>query len=347
MGFTKSEADLNLYYIVIGFDPLILVLYVDDLFITGESRLIEGCKRDLATEFEMKDIGLMHYFLGLEVWQEDGHIFLGQGRYAVDILSRFHMADCRPMSTPMITNWKKLHASDSSLVDPTLYRQLIGSLMYLVNTRPDICFAVNTLSQYMVEPRRVHWSAAKHVLRYLQGTVEYGLDYRQGSGVRLVRYTDSDWAGCAVDWKSTSGCCFGLGSAVVSWLSRKQKSVALSSTEAEYIAASQASCEAIWLRKMLVGLFDLELRPTVIHCDNQNCIKLTENPVFHDRSKHIEIRYHFIRDWVQRGAVKLEYVSTDEQVADILTKSLPRGKHIYFRDKMGVVKNTFLGKREC
>ena len=113
------------------------------------------------------------------------------------------------------------------------------------------------------------------------------------------------------------------------------------------MAASQASCEAIWLRKMLVGLFGQTLRPTVIYYDNQSCIKFTENPVFHDRSKHIEIRYHFIRDCVQKGAVKLEYISTDEQVADIPTKSLPRGKHVFFRDKMGVVKNTFLGKREC
>lgn len=143
------------------------MLYVDGLFITGEKRLISGCKEDLAMEFEMKDIGLMHYFLGLEVWQEDGHIFLGQGQYVVDVLSRFHMEDCRPMSIPMITNWKKLHASDSSLVDPTLYRKLIRSLMYLVNTRPDICFAVNTLSQFMVEPRRVHWVVAKHILRYM------------------------------------------------------------------------------------------------------------------------------------------------------------------------------------
>ena len=156
MGFTKSDADLNLYFIVIGEEPLILVLYVDDLVITGAERLIEGCKRDLASEFEMKDIGLMHYFLGLEVWQEEGHFFLGQGKYIVYILGKFHMEDCRPMSTPMITNWKKLHASDSELVDPTLYRQLIGSLMYLVNTRPDICFAVNTMSQFMCEPRRVH-----------------------------------------------------------------------------------------------------------------------------------------------------------------------------------------------
>eukprot|EP00253_Pinus_taeda_P013051 PITA_13051 len=317
MGFTKSEADPNLYFIVIGEEPLILVLYVDDLVITGAERLIEHCKRDLATEFEMKDIGLMHYFLGLEVWQEEGHFFLGQGKYIVDILSRFHMEDCRPMSTPMITNWKKLHASDSELVDPTLYRKLIGSLMYLVNTRPDICFAVNTMSQLCV------------------------------SLGRFIGWLQNTFCGCAFDRKSTSGCCFGLGSAVVSWFSRKQQSVALISAEAEYMAASLASCEAIWLRKMLFGLFGQPLRPSVIYCDNQSCIKITENPVFHDRSKHIGIRYHFIRDYVQKGVVKLEYISTDEQVADILTKALPRGKHVYFRDKMGVVRNTFLGKREC
>ena len=185
------------------------------------------------------------------------------------------------------------------------------------------------------------------MLRHLQGTLDYGLDYRQSDGVRHAVYTDSDWAGCASDWKSTSGCCFGLGSAVVSWFSRKQKSVALSSSEAEYMVASQASCEAIWLCKMLFGLFGQTLRPTMIYCDNQSCIKLTRNLVFHDRSKHIEIMYYFIRDCVQRGVVKLEYISIDEQVADILTKSLPRGKHVFFKDKMGVVKNTFLGKREC
>jgi hypothetical protein len=136
--------------------------------------------------------------------------------------------------------------------------------MYLVNTRPDICFAVNTLSQFMVEARRVHWVAAKHVLRYLCGMVDYGLDYHRGDGVRLVGYIDSDWVGCVSDRKSTSGCCFGLGSTVISWFSRKQKSVALSSAEAEYMAANQASCEALWLHKMLVGFFCVQLRPTVI-----------------------------------------------------------------------------------
>jgi hypothetical protein len=131
--------------------------------------------------------------------------------------------------------------------------------MYLVNTRPDICFAVNTFSQFMVEPRRVHWVAAKHVLRYLCGTVDYGLDYLRGDGVRLVGYTDSDWAGCVSDRKSTFGCCFRLGSIVVSWFSRKQKSVALSSAEFEYMAARQASCEALWLPKLLVGLFGVRV----------------------------------------------------------------------------------------
>jgi hypothetical protein len=170
----------------------------------------------------MSDIGLMHYFLGMEVWQEESHIFLGQGKYAVDILSRFQMEDCRPMSTPMVTNWKKLSASDSQLVDATVYKQLIGSLMYLVNTRPDICFALNTLSQYMVEPRCVHWIVEKHVLRYIAGLVDYGLDYIRGDGVSLVCYTDSDWAGCATDRKSTSRCCFVLRSGLVSWYSWKQ-----------------------------------------------------------------------------------------------------------------------------
>jgi hypothetical protein len=232
MGFEKSDDDPNLYFIISGEDTLILILYVDDLFITGAEDLIAECKVGLASEFEMSDIGLMHYFLGMEVWQEEGHIFLGQGKYAANILSRFQIEDCRPMSTPMITNWNKLSASDSQLVDAIVYKKLIGSLMYLVNTRPDICFSVNTLSQYMFEPRSVHMVGEKDVLRYVVGTMDYGLDYVKGDGVSLVGYTDSDWAGCAANRKSTSGCCFNLGLGLVSWFTQKQKLVALSSVEA-------------------------------------------------------------------------------------------------------------------
>eukprot|EP00253_Pinus_taeda_P023903 PITA_23903 len=175
LGFVKSDVDPNLYYLMVENEPLILVLYVDDLFLSGSSKLIQDCKKNLKAKFDMKDMGLMHYFVGLEVWQKNGEIFLGQGRYATEILKRFRMQDCQPMATPMIINWKKIDASRDKEVDPTLYRQLIGSLMYLVNTRPDICFAFNTLSKFMVEPKRMHWAATRHVLRYVHGTVKYGL----------------------------------------------------------------------------------------------------------------------------------------------------------------------------
>ena len=155
------------------------------------------------------------------------------------------MEDCRPMATPMITNWKKIDTLEDDEADPTLYRQLVGSLMYLVNTRPNICYAVNTLNLFMVEPRRAHWAAAKHILIYLRGIVEYGLKYTKGNEIQLSGFTDADWAGSTVDQKSTSGYCFSLGSGMTSWCNRKQKFVALSSVEAEYMAPITTSCEAI------------------------------------------------------------------------------------------------------
>jgi hypothetical protein len=170
------------------------------------------------------------------------------------------MTDCRPMSMPLVTNWRKIDESSSETVDPTIYCQLIGSLMYLVNTRLDISFAINPLSRFMVDPRRVHWIAAKHVLRYLRGTMEYGLLYERSGGVRLTGFTDVDWAECAEDRKNTSGFCFNIGSGIISWFSRKQRSVALSFAETKYMAASLATCETLWLRKLFLGLFDKDLR---------------------------------------------------------------------------------------
>jgi hypothetical protein len=198
-------------------------------------------------------------------------------------------------------------------------------------------FCCEHLDQFLVDPRRVHLVVAKHVMRYLKGTLDFGLSYNGDHNFRLSGYTDSYWAGSVSDRKSTSGCCFSLGSTMISWTSRKQSSIALSTTEAEYIAACSASCEAIWLRKLLTGLFDLEMEATMILCDNQSCIKMTENPVFHEKSRHIEIRYHYICDMVQRGVVKLYYVGTDEQVADVLAKPLSCVKFEHFRDKLGIV----------
>jgi hypothetical protein len=282
LDFTKSKANSNFYFKVMNDELIILLLYVDDLFLTGEENLITYCKKKLVAEFEMKDLGLMHYFLGLEVWQSPEKIFVNQGKYAVEILKRFDMLECKSMNTPMETKLKLLVDTSSELADDTLYKQIIGSLMYLMNTRPNICFLVNTFSQFLVEPKRVHLVAAKHVMRYLKGTLDFSLSYNGDHDFRLSGYTDLDWAGSVSDRKSTSSCCFSLWSAMISWQSRKQSSISLSMTKTKYIVACSSSCESIWLRKLLTGLFDLEMEATMILCDNQSCIKMTENHVFHD-----------------------------------------------------------------
>jgi hypothetical protein len=277
---------------------LIIVLYVDDLILTGDEKLIHSFKEDLAKEFEMKDIGLLHYFLGLEIWQRDGEIFVSQGKYAREILGKFHMEGCKSMDTPLAGKWKKEDATYGEVVDDIIHRQLVGSLMYLVNTRPNICYAVNQLSQAMVKPTKLFWKAGKHVLKYLRGTYEYGLWYKHTHEVNFHFFTDADWVGSPTDKKSTSGGIFSIRSIVVSRYSRKYISMALNSTEEEYMEASQDECEAIYMRKILVGLFGSHLDPTVIYCDNQICIKLSINLVFHDIYKNIDIWYHHIRDYV-------------------------------------------------
>jgi hypothetical protein len=268
LGFTKSKFDHNLYFKVMNDEPIILLLYVDDLFLTREENLITDCKKKLVVEFEMKDLGPMHYLLGLKVWQSPEKIFLNQGKYAVEILKIFDMLECKSMKTPMETNLKLMVDTSSELVDVTLYRKIIRSLIYLTNTRPDICFVVNTLSWYLVEARRVHLVAEKHVMRYLKGTLDYGLCYTRDNEFILYGYTNSDWVGSASGRKRTLGCCFGLGSAMTSWQSRKQSSISLNTIEVECTVTCSTSCESIWLWKLLTGLFDLEMEATMILCDN-------------------------------------------------------------------------------
>jgi hypothetical protein len=205
LGFTKSKVDSKIYFKVMNYELVILLLYVDDLFLTREKKIITYCKKKLVAEFEMKDLSLMHYFLGLEVWQSPEKIFLNQGKYAVEILKRFDMLECIAMNTPMETKLKLMVDTSSKWVDLTLYRQIIGSLMYMMNTKPDICFVVNTLIQYLVEPRHVRLVASKHVMRYLKGTLEYGLCYTGDHDFILYGYTNSNWVGSVFDRKSTSG----------------------------------------------------------------------------------------------------------------------------------------------
>jgi hypothetical protein len=219
--------------------------------------------------------------------------------------------------------------------------------MYMVNTRTDIYYAVNVLSQFMSQPKHTHWIVSKHVLRYLQGKIGYGLRYVANVDLSLEGYADADWAGSAVDRKSTSGCCFTLGSTMVSWCSRKKISLDLSTTKAKYIALSVAVREAVWVCKILIDLFDHELDPTTIHYDNHSCVKISENPMFQEKSKHIEIKYHYIRDMVQINIVHVQYLSTHEQIADIFTKPLAKKIFEYFRERLGLMENASQAEREC
>ena len=198
----------------------------------------------------------------------------------------------------------------------------------------------------MIDPRSVHLIVAKHILRYLKGTTDCGLKYDVNQKINLEGYVDSDWASSAIDRKRTSGCCFSTGSCVISWFSRNKSCMVLSTAEAEYVAACLDSCEAVWLRKLLFDLFDLELDATCIYCDNHSCVKWSENPVFHDKSEYIKIKYQYIRDMVERGAMKLSYVATDEQIADVLTKPLAKVKFEYFKEKLGVLRIEIPPKRK-
>jgi hypothetical protein len=227
--------------------------------------------------------------------------------------------------------------TDSKAVNESVYRQLVGSLIYLTTTRPDLSFVVSFISRFMTAPKVEHWTATKRVLRYVKGTLDFGILYNRSKDPRLCGYTDSDWAGSVDDRKSTSGYVFSLGTGAVTWTSKKQHAVALSSTEAEYRGAVKGACEAVWLRRMLSDMQMQQTEPTPLLCDNQGVIKLAKNPVFHEHTKHVEVHCHFIRQLVEDGSIELQYCPTEDQTADILTKSLGPEKYVKFRDKLGVV----------
>ena len=339
-GFERSENEPTLY--VKRHDSgdfCIVCIYVDDMIYLGSSEsLVDEFKLCMEKEFEMTDLGKLQFFLGLEVKQGEDGIFVSQRKYARDLLFKFGMYNCKAAATPMNTNEKLQLADGTGAAEPSLYRSLIGGLNYLTHTRPDIMFSVSVLSRFMHNPTKQHLGAAKRVLRYIAGTTDLGIWYSSNSNFKLFGYCDSDWAGCVDDRKSTSGHVFCMGSGAISWSSKKQEVVALSSSEAEYIAATSATCQAVWLKRLLVDLCpqNLKQEATMIFCDNKATIAMTKNPAHHSRTKHIDIRYHFIRSIVAKGEVTLKFCGTNEQVADILTKALPQVKHDYFRLKLGI-----------
>jgi hypothetical protein len=223
-------------------DLLIVVLYVDDLILTGSNaEMIEEFKKDMVNKYEMSDMGLLHYFLGIEVYQDKEEVFISQRMYVEKILRKFRMVGCKPMATPLVVNEKLKKEDGGKKVDATLYKSLVGNLLYLTATRPDVMFATSLLSRFMHYPSHFHFAAAKRVLRYIQGTICYGIRYCRNFMVKLLGFCDSDWGGCVDDMKSTSGYAFSLGLSVFSWSSKKQQSIAQSSAEDEYVSAALAT----------------------------------------------------------------------------------------------------------
>eukprot|EP00253_Pinus_taeda_P009493 PITA_09493 len=305
----------------------------------NDDYLIENFKSVMKKEFEMTDIGLLRYFLGIEVDQNENGIFISQARYVNEVLEIFQMQDCKAAITPTVMGLKLSKEDSSKDFDPSLYKSIVGSLMYLTATRPDIMYVVSLISRFMERPKEAHWQATKRILSYVKGTKRFGILYTVSECSDLVGYTDSDWAGSVDDWKSTSGYVSHMSSGAISWASKKQPIVALSTAEAEYVVATAAACQVVWMRRMLRSLGQEQTKGTVIYCDNSSAIALSKNYVFHKRTKHIDTRFHYIRELVNNGEIVLVHCKTQEQVADILTKSLRQKSFEFLRKCLGMTDN--------
>lgn len=335
-GFVKSVYDPCVFISRKNDALTILAIHVDDGIVVGERTSdIESVLKYLNEQFEIKemDVGC---FLGLEIEQfEDKSIFIHQSSYAERVLKRFDMLDCNGVLCPSDHN-QVMTTFDGSDMSTYPYRELIGSLMYLaVGTRPDIAHAVSIASRYLERPTVVHERAAKRILKYIKKTFNFGISYFNSNPDEMIAYSDADYAGDVDTRKSTSGFVFTLGRSVISWGSEKQKSVSLSTTESEYMAASQAVKELVWLKNIFCEILNYDLK-IILYMDNQSAIRLIKNPEFHKRSKHIDIRYHFIREKFNENLFELKYINTNDMLADMFTKALPAPKFIDFVEKLGI-----------
>lgn len=337
LGFLKCPLEHAVYTKKEGSESLIIGVYVDDLIITGTSvSNIVQFKKQMSHEFEMSDLSKLSYYLGIEVKQGKDSIELKQLAYAKKVLERAGMTGCNVVKFPMEPKLVMHKDENGNPVNATEYKSTVGGLRYLVHTRPDIAYAVGVVSRFMDRPTVLHQGAVKRILRYVQGTLNYGLIYTKGQGdYMLSGYSDSDLAGDMVDRKSTGGMSFYLNESLITWVSQKQRCVALSSCEAEFMAATATACQGIWLHRLLSQIADVRAGPVVIYIDNKSAIDLARNPVFHGRSKHIDVRYHFIRECVEKGLIIIKHVST-EQRADVLTKPMSLVKFEKMRDLLGV-----------
>jgi hypothetical protein len=353
IGFKNCTADPCVYLKKESDKMIMIALYVDDLIIGSNcSSLMNQTKQNLNERFAMKDLGQLKFCLGIEVrWNKDGTCALRQKHYVLETLEKFNMADCKPVSTPMAPGQKLSKAmcattdNEKAQMANVPYRSAVGSLIYMVTgTRPDIAVAVGEVSKYLENPGEQHWMAVKRILRYLKGTADWSLICKTDS-INLVGYADADWAGDLDSRRSTTGYVFQIGGFPVCWKSKRQPTVALSTSEAEYMSIASAAQTAVWLRRLLQDLGFTQDKATEIFEDNQGCIAMAKNPINHERTKHIDIKYHFIREMVESALIKLTYLQTEDMLADVLTKGLARDRHQRLCSMIGLQELTVEG--EC
>ncbi|GJR37286.1 retrovirus-related pol polyprotein from transposon TNT 1-94 [Tanacetum coccineum] len=322
--FSKGVVDSTLFTRKIGKHILLVQIYVDDIiFASTDPKACDIFSNEMSSKFQMSMMGQMSFFLGLQVSQNPRGIFINQSKFALEILKKFGMDSCDPVDTPMVDRLKLDEDPLGTPVDQTRFRSMVGSLMYLTASRPDLVFAVCMCARYQASPTKKHLEALKRVFRYLRGTINWGLWYPKDTAMALTAYADADHAGCQDTRRSTSGSAQFLGDKLVSWSSKKQKSTAISTTEAEYIAMSGCCAQILWMRSQLTD-YSFVFNKIPLDCDNRSAIAICCNNVQHSLSKHINIRHHFIREQVEKGVVELYFMTTDYQLADIFTKALPR-----------------------
>ncbi|KAK6117908.1 hypothetical protein DH2020_048345 [Rehmannia glutinosa] len=337
-GFTQSVHDHCLFFLHSGHSFLILVVYVDDVLISGSDEGgIAAVKSYLDRLFTIKDLGYAKYFLGIELARGDKGLFLNQRKYVLDIVQDAGMLDCKPASTPLPPGLKLVAQQGDPLPTPDKYRRLIGRLLYLNMTRPDLTYVVQQLSQFVNSPHSSHWDADVHAIRYLKGNPSKGLFYPASSSSCLEAYSDADWGACLDTRKSLTGYCVFLGQSLIAWKTKKQVTISRSPAEAEYRALGNTVCELQWLSYLLHDLQVPFTTPITFWCDNQAALHIVENPVFHERTKHLEIDCHLVRNKFKDGFVLPKKISSSLQLADFFTKSLGVAAIVKFISKLGIV----------
>ncbi|XP_056690301.1 uncharacterized mitochondrial protein AtMg00810-like [Spinacia oleracea] len=335
----KGRISLAIFVVVIHREHghiSIAAVYVDDIILTGtDPNKLAALKAYLHQEFSIKDLGKLNYFLGIEVGYSTEGIILSQKKFTKELLSDCGFDITKKAITPLPVN-VKLTLSDGELYSDTeKYRSLVGKLNFLTHTRPDLSFAVQLLSQFLQHPRVPHITALHHTLRYLAHTAGQGILLKALDSISLQAFSDSDWASCPDSRRSITGYVLLLGGSPVSWKSKKQNTVSKSSAEAEYRAMAAASAEVTWLVNLLEDMGVINLKPISLHCDNQSALHIARNPVFHERTKHIEIDCHFTRDKVLEGLLHLAYLPTENQLADVFTKPLSSAQFQQLLSKIG------------